>query len=566
MEKIKEIISEFEMALHQKIEIEILETYKTNLNSLVESFNHISEKKKGITEQMEGKFTGISFEEFVKNTDTEIGGVTEKFAKVIDLTKKLETDTAIKQFLGQKINDIFQVITEGANRTFNLSALEIFDEMMGDLRGDMEQKLISGIEKELFSVKTSFGEFEKVYEVMEQQFSGINQAMTGMKENYQNLVKLLTMTSEIIGKDFVKITDAFKILNKDFDNIQQEIETKLTSATQKYSELMENLKSGIESYLESEKQSSGEEKEQLLKENQTLKLELEGVKHFLEKSPKYQLLYLISNLEETSFKKIKELTKFDDGILNLSLEELKEKDLITISGEEDPTVQVKKKLNPLSCIELTKVFNSELVTNFKHYSDPSSFEEGFNKILAEIEKYTEKHPEEAGYLVSILYLYIYESGNFHFFDKIRKYYLDLRKNSYYLRLIENTINTRVWESKKRAEVEGLSKPAELVVFNKDLEMFNEVSEIDVGNAPFQIDKYKPISILNWDNDIPVAKSTLNRFSSVSELIRWVWLNGQGTNFAIEFVDSQGEKHQIMISDSKKIEAQLFLKKHEVFVD
>ena len=100
-------------------------------------------------------------------------------------------------------------------------------------------------------------------------------------------------------------------------------------------------------------------------------------------------------MEETSIKKLKELTNFDEGIITLSLQDLQEKDLITMSGEaENLSIKVKQKLNPLSCLELPSVFENESIMKFKKYFDLSSFEEEFNQILAQVNEYKEKYREE----------------------------------------------------------------------------------------------------------------------------------------------------------------------------
>ena len=79
-----------------------------------------------------------------------------------------------------------------------------------------------------------------------------------------------------------------------------------------------------------------------------LEFELEEVSQFLEKSPKYQILYIINNLEECSMEKLKSLTNIDESIISLALQDLHEKDLITLSGKaENLSIKIKQKLNEM---------------------------------------------------------------------------------------------------------------------------------------------------------------------------------------------------------------------------
>jgi len=243
----------------------------------------------------------------------------------------------MKQFLIQKIETIFKGIAEGAGRTFNLGTLEIFDEMMEDLRGDMEQKLITGIEEELFSVKTSFGEFEKVYEIMEQQFTGINQAMTGMKQNYEDQMKLLKMASEIVVSDFPKLNDLYQNLNQNFKQILNEIEKTHTNSQETSVNLLQDLKVEIET------------KTKTLEESETSKQELSSLKEKLTTETEVKTKN-IQELEEKNKDLSTQLEEKEKIISELeqSKEELKEK----LKGEAQKNLE--DKLSKLK-FELTEV-------------------------------------------------------------------------------------------------------------------------------------------------------------------------------------------------------------------
>ncbi len=526
MEKRNEILTNFKEYLKNDVKIESLNAYTQTTDSLNSIMSETSDRKSAITNKLEGKAKGVSIEEYVESTDSEISGLAEKFAKVIGLTKQLETDEAIKVFLAEKIHTIFKGISDGAGRIFNLGTLEIFTEMMEELGGDMEQKLVAGIEQELFSVKTSFGEFEKVYEIMEQQFAGINQAMTDMKDRYLDQMKLLRMALEIATVDFPKMSESYQNLKENFEALTIEVAKKFNDK----------------------------------------ETELKDVSKFLEKSPKYQILYLINNMDDCSMEKLKGLTNIDESIITLSLKDLHEKDLITLSGEgENLSIKIKQKFNPLSYLELPSVFDSEAVTKFKNYSDLSSFEEGFNQILTQINEYKDTHSEAAGYLLSVLYLYIYESKNFQFYDKIHKLYQRFKKESFYLKIVENALHNNPWESKKDGEIEGILEPSKLSVLDKSLDTLEVSSEEYPKTGPFVIESYKPLSLLVRGEEVKFQKSQLNFFTNISDLLKWVWLNGKGTSFLVKYQDATGKKSEVIVSATPQIDAQLFVKKFDVRV-
>ena len=225
--------------------------------------------------------------------------------------------------------------------------------MMEELGGDMEQKLVTGIEQELFSVKTSFGEFEKVYEIMEQQFTGINQAMTGMKDRYMDQMKLLKMTIEIAISDFPQITNLYQNLNKAFEEVQNEVEKIRTTSQETSVNFLHDLQVEVETRNKNLEGKIADLTTQL----NNKEIELKDVSQFLEKSPKYEILYIVNNLEDSSMEKLKGLTNIDESIISLALQDLHEKDLITLSGEgENLSIKIKHKLNPLSYLGSISTF------------------------------------------------------------------------------------------------------------------------------------------------------------------------------------------------------------------
>ena len=276
MEKINSILGEIETALKSEVKLDVLEGIRGNLISLNMLIKQTIEKGRAAGGPVAGKGADVSIEAYFKQFEEEISGVNKNFTGIIDLTKKLETDEALRQFLIKKIESIFGGIAEGAGRAFNLSTLEIFDEMMEELRGTMEQKLIAGIRKELFSIKTNLGEFEKIYGVMEEQFSGIYGAIANMKQKFQNQMKAIRVESEIVKSVFPKITELAGTLALDYEKTRKELGDAMTTIRRTPLELLNKLKPALASLeIQSSSQQNILKVEQLRKQGE---LEVEQVK------------------------------------------------------------------------------------------------------------------------------------------------------------------------------------------------------------------------------------------------------------------------------------------------
>jgi len=276
MEKIDELLGELEASLAKETKIELLEKCETNLRLLNSLMTQTSEKKKEVDDALEGKATESGLAEYFTNVSTEINTINEKFTELIELTKKLEADKAIKQFLIQKLNEIFTNISNEASRQFNLSTLETFDEFAANLKTEMEKNLIDRIEKELFSLQTELGKFQKIYDMVEPQFSSIRQSINNMTQQYQDQLASIHLESEIIQDLFPKINDATQTLNNNYDALQSEVGNTLLTIQQTPLQLLSDLRAAIDSYKE-------KARDEMVKENIRMKAELDNVNKELEK-------------------------------------------------------------------------------------------------------------------------------------------------------------------------------------------------------------------------------------------------------------------------------------------
>ena len=349
MEKINSILGEIETALKSEVKFDVLEGIRGNLISLNMLIKQTIEKGRAAVGPVAGKGADTSIEAYFKQFEEEISGVNKKFTGIIDLTKKLETDEALKQFLIKKIESIFGGIAEGAGRAFNLSTLEIFDEMMEELRGTMEQKLIAGIRKELFSIKTNLGEFEKIYGVMEEQFSGIYGAIANMKQKFQNQMKAIRVESEIVKSVFPKITELAGSLAQDYEKSRKELGDAMITLRRTPLELLNKLKPALASLeIQSSSQQNILKVEQLRKQGE---LEVEQVKIKTELEMAYKRIEELEMLSKDSnkFLKDKEQLLSENQKMRAELDEVSRhlekvtgefEHLAKTTGEEDKKIEM----------------------------------------------------------------------------------------------------------------------------------------------------------------------------------------------------------------------------------
>ncbi|MFX1294112.1 MAG: hypothetical protein ACFFD2_04550 [Promethearchaeota archaeon] len=215
--------------------------------------------------------TGFRLEEYVKNITADMNQINVKFTNLVDLAEKLETDKALKTYLILKLDDMIKNLSEAASRQFNLSTYKIVTEILKDLKAEMKNKLIERIEKELFSIKTELGVFQKVQGIAEDQFSGIQQSITNIQQRYQDQIKSIRLESENIGGILPKIDSLSKNLTQNYDETQKEIKNKLSNIQQSSLQLLNILREEVLAF-EKDMQS---QQEKLKEERKELQIELD---------------------------------------------------------------------------------------------------------------------------------------------------------------------------------------------------------------------------------------------------------------------------------------------------
>ena len=478
-----------------------------------------------------------------------------------ELDAKASESDEIKNQLAQREQDLMGTL-EATKASMESTAVHIeeTEHTKKQLEEELSQKdlelerLMTQIEVQ---TKTILQKEKEVVEITKQ-LKETKTVMVEKEKEYTETRKVLTTKIEEVEVGNAEELEAeIAKLKAELERQKAEVTTYKDEVTQK-----EKLITQKEQEIEKIKAS---QKEEAAGESDLIKKEMDELLHFLEKSPKYQLLYLINNEEEIVLNEILELLKFDNVIIRSLLDELTEMKYINLKGKgEAVTAKIVHKLNPLSCIEFKTLFENKMFIDLKKQSDLKSAEKYFDKCIDQINEHKGTNKQEAGFLLSLLYLYIYDSRKFEFFTKIRELYGELKPHSFYLRLVENALTYDPWESKKSAILENLMDFPELNILTDDYEEISEDNEAYPKNGPFSIVKATPISLIDWESDAKIKQSNINQYSNLNDLAKYVWLNAKGSNFNVELKNSKGKSFKIIVSAAKKVK-ELIITKHQELI-
>ncbi|NVM54234.1 MAG: hypothetical protein HWN66_11080 [Candidatus Helarchaeota archaeon] len=234
MERINELIKNFEKALKKKIELNSLLTFNENLKPFLTLINQISEKK-----DKEGAV--VKGEDLISDTEKDLANfnkqIAEKFTNLINLTKDIyedkESDISPHDVVIMIINEFIQ---EAANE--NDWGISIYNEILDDLRIKMETRLTDKIVHELLNIKGDIEEIQKIPHLIHQQLIEIQDAISDIGKNYPNLGS--TGTQKGLDDEFVsEIGNLCEALTQTGNKIPIEINDKLTT---RYQYLVQFLK------------------------------------------------------------------------------------------------------------------------------------------------------------------------------------------------------------------------------------------------------------------------------------------------------------------------------------
>ncbi len=277
MEQIKQIIDDVERDLKKEVKIESVTKMQAQLASFNSLFNQIMDKTREasavIAEQDLDKFKDL-----FKAITNEITEINKKFANFIEITKQMQTEEAIKTFLIQKLNEIFNNMDDAASRNFNLSTLEIYDEFTKELKSEMETSLIARIQQELFSIKDGLGQFQKTYEMADKQFDLIQKGIMGIQLKFQEKFDSIKAGTEVFPKLLASLTNDFEAMPEAVKSLQNEVGNVIAAIRDAPLQMIQKLRSELQSHqaeIVTQLTKLSAEKKEILDEKQGLESDLE---------------------------------------------------------------------------------------------------------------------------------------------------------------------------------------------------------------------------------------------------------------------------------------------------
>ncbi|MFX0099489.1 MAG: hypothetical protein ACFFCS_07900 [Candidatus Hodarchaeota archaeon] len=538
MEDFEKTIQDFQNLIDIKEDSENLKSYLEKVESLKELVDDAFEKNKNVEESMNNINIAYIFRDELGFISEDISNNLIPVSKTVDIIIRKyvpESDSHAVDFpkiMKEKIGRIQKGISK-INNTITDKAIQsiVFTEVNEKIFPKIT-KLLGDQVATLQGITKNLDEKISAFEGKSKEF------MDGLKEKIETSI---SSSSEL--KD---LRD--KLLEK-----EKELEEK-----NKYIEKLEKGQEGLRE--EIEKRVRAKLNDKILR----LELELKDLLQYLEKSPKYQLLFLINNMESASLSKIKESLVFDDSVIKVLIDDLKEQKLIDVT-EQDGEIQLKimQQLNPLSCLEFKTSTEDERLVKFQEIFYSPSCEENIDEIMATIKDLSQDDKERAGYLVALLYTRMQEVGKLHLLGKISGLMKELKPNSFYLRLVDNIFNGVPPELNKRIILEGLQKLPEFKLYSKDYKPLKDMSEDFPKEPPFHVNKILNLSLLDWEDEMVFEKTDTNHFKEVPKLVTWAWLQGKSNKLKIFIGDSKGEEYQVIASTSDLIVADLFKNEFEL---
>nr|MDO8117282.1 hypothetical protein [Candidatus Sigynarchaeota archaeon] len=301
---------------------------------------------------------------------------------------------------------------------------------------------------------------------------------------------------------------------------------------------------GLKKKLEECMSSSAADAE-LQKKLEKIEREMKYLLKFLEKSPKHQLLYVISDLETTDLIKLKEMTGFDDGLIRRVLDELQEENMIICSpvpGEAtNMTVRIIAKLNPITYLDVDlSIFPDVETFSTKNY------EASFDKSLLRLQKVAETHPETAGYLASRLLIQAYKKRDYPRVTRLNEMLGKLKESSFYTRLVDNIFAKSYEEKRNDAILNGAIDMPDLSILDNEYNHVNDGDKL-AQNPPFKVMGLSKIAVTEEGEPVSVPDSEHHEFPSIQAMAHWAWLASRGKKIKVDFKDGKDNSFSVVVS-------------------
>ena len=541
-----------------EVDLASLKKIRSHLNVIIGLLEEATEQSKELEKK---SFERKDFILTIKQDLNKLGNeINEKFLPAINLLTKiyerLEAFRSPQALLLKKIKQLFQNIEEH----IEFDRKQIDKDVLNHFEVRLEVELVDRIESVFIDYRTDVEKIMDLFNKFKYNLTFIQDSVTELKDRPYAEFEFLKLFAELNDSFFPLFNQLIEKSLASADDLSVEIIQRITEILEDPDLSLEDLRlqlSSMEEKLQDRKAVASVSSEKMDEVEGRMKImedELYDVRQFLEKNPRYQLLYLIHNFDTISFNELNELSKTDPALIKVLLNDLSEEGFITLTGKDDDlTIQIKKKLNPLSCIELDNVFENQLVQDIRNSPDKSSFNKAFDELLKVINKYKDENKEEAGYLMSVLYLFIHKTKNSDLLKTITPLFEQLSKDSFYVRLVENALNPFEGDLNKFLVVEGLQEYPKLYIFDDKKRILNKGDDKYHTNGPFEVTKIIPLSGLNKNQELELDTSNFSKHTDMDDVAKWVWLTGQGDKFKIQVKDSEGKEKLMYVSTSKSLD-------------
>ncbi len=483
-------------------------------------------------------------------------GQSAEIAKLKEKISGLDAELSTKSMIAEDLNrcnEKLRLLSKDAGKSTELRAL--LDKQSSEL--DAFKVRIDGLSKDLTGRDVIIGELQQKSESLETRVKKTDEAKIAAEKQVIEMKEILNkQATEIksLNEQLAEMKDALVAKDVNIDDLKKVITTFKELASKPRP--LDTPKESIKQKTDEIRASMAEKQDGEFKgKYEALQKEMKHLLKFLEKSPKQQLLFLVSNLGTTSLDKLVEVTKLDEGLVRKILDDLREENLIEITPDAaDATklsVKIVEKLNPIGYLDVKHAgFSLDFTSR--------PFEQVFESQLDLVKAYQELEPETAGFILAALYTHARERKNFTLLRQLGSLIEDLKPRSFYLRLVDNLFSANPGEAHIEAISNAYATMPRLITFDTASEELHETSEGYPKHAPFSIEKAWCISVID-EVERPDIGGKAHAFNTVTSLLNWAWLAAKGSKIKVAIKDATGKIFDVIVASGKPRNAEVLSK-------
>lgn len=310
------------------------------------------------------------------------------------------------------------------------------------------------------------------------------------------------------------------------------------------------------------KQFEEEAGKNLASKLQQFERELKDLLRFIEKNPRYQVLYAITNSKSTSVSKLSSMLTIDESIVKAIVEDLAAQELVKVSRQEsEVAVEIVQPLNPISCISSFSPEEAAIIQTFAGASDPAAVETSFQSMKELITRMRETDGEKAGFLASLAFFKMHESRSFHWFPAIRDTMEEVRPRSFYVRLVENMFSAPLHEKQTNYLLDRLGEMPRLMILGLDLKELVPGTPDYPSSGPFSIESITGADIAA-KNATAGIRPELSKFATIQGAALFSWFSSKLGKIQVGLKDASGTQISIIVTDRALFDAEVVTVAHD----